>query len=55
MLEKKTSHRKSQRVHTPRDDETPVEEMTSEVVATDDAQIEQSVVDEVGERGRDDA
>ena len=55
MLEKKTSHRKSQRVHTPRDDETPTEEVTSEVVAADDAQIEQSVVDEVGERGWDDA
>ena len=55
MLEKKTSHRKSQRVHTPRDDETPTEEVTSEVVAADDAQIEQSVVDEVGESGCGDA
>ena len=51
MLEKKTSHRKSQRVHTPRDDETPTEEVTSEVVAADDAQVAQSVVEVVGESG----
>ena len=55
MLEKKTSHRKSQRVHTPRDDETPTEEMTSEVVVADYAQVAQSVVDEVGARGCGDA
>lgn len=55
MLEKKTSHRKSQRVHTPRDEEPAGEEVQSEVVPAADAQIDQHVVDEAGVWWRGDA
>lgn len=50
MLEKKTSHRKSQRVHTPRDEEPAAEEVPSEVVPVAEVQIDQRVVDEVRAR-----